>query len=86
MSNQYKGIEIRYVVGWGGLDDVYDVEKGGGGFSVGWSCPDIGFGEVQFSWKEGKFVCDSECMSKEFVSAVMNRLITLSKFKDFEND
>lgn len=49
---------------------------------VGWVANGIGFGELTFYNKKARknsknytFYCETECMSKEFVNAVMKKLL-----------
>lgn len=42
---------------------------------IGWSAKGVGFGEIIFYRKNKKFYCETECMSKEFVKAVMDSLL-----------
>lgn len=47
-----------------------------GGFVVQWSEPSIGFGELYVHMKEdGSVEIDDECMSREFVEAVLMALL-----------
>lgn len=41
------------------------------GFLLKWSCDGVGFGELAFYDKGGKFSCDTECMSLEFIQQAM---------------
>ena len=42
------------------------------GFIIEWTCKKIGFGELTFHIdSSGKWQCDTECMSKEFIDAVL---------------
>ena len=54
-----------------------------GGIVISWSARGIGFGEVTFSFKNGKIEMDTECMSNEFVLALLAhsipKLIKLTK-------
>lgn len=61
-------ISIREVLCWG------ENERNKGGFIVRWSKPHCGFGELTFSVKNGKLHCDTECMSRRFVSQVLEKL------------
>jgi hypothetical protein len=49
--------------------------SGQGVFIVYWSAEGIGFGELTFYNKDDKFCCETECLPKEFVKAVMNALL-----------
>lgn len=69
-------IEIRSICGWGKhWTENDDLTSGDGGFMIGWSAMGIGFGELTVSFKDGKIQIDDECMSREFVEAVMKKLI-----------
>lgn len=41
------------------------------GLVVSWAATGIGFGEITLNIKEDKIEIDSECMSKEFVKALL---------------
>ena len=54
------------------------------GFVIQWSAQGVGFGELTFTWgldmerlkdypKQQGFHCDSECMSDEFIHALMKK-------------
>ena len=53
--------------------EVYEVERStGGGVTIRWAAPKIGFGELYIAWgDDGKLHIDTECMSNEFVSRVL---------------
>ena len=40
-----------------------------------WMETDIGYGSIEIQIENGEFVIDSENMSKEFIKAVLNKLI-----------
>lgn len=46
-----------------------------GGFTVGWGAEKIGFGELTFYVKGGKFFCQTECMSKSFIKKAIAHLL-----------
>lgn len=65
------------------------------GFRVNWGAKGIGFGQLDFYYDKSedeldeqgeiskrKLRCDNECMSKEFVKAVLNKLIEEAEFHD----
>jgi hypothetical protein len=58
------------------LDYVFDSIEYGQGFVVKWGCIGYGYGELTF-YKDAKnhLVCETECMSRYFVQAVMRELI-----------
>ena len=43
-----------------------------GGFVLDWATDGIGFGQLSFLKKDGKTVCEAECMSDEFVKAALD--------------
>jgi hypothetical protein len=45
-----------------------------------WSATGIGFGELVIYQKGAKLYCDSEHMSREFVDAVMKRLLAKATY------
>ena len=45
------------------------------GINIAWSAKGVGFGEVNFSIKEGKIEMDTECMSNEFIIALLAQAI-----------
>jgi hypothetical protein len=50
--------------------------RGGNGFRLHWEDPDWGFGQIDMFYdKELNFTIDSEAMSKEFVKAVLGKLV-----------
>lgn len=62
------------------LEEIWGPWKRGksgnqGGFAVTWGAEKIGFGEITFCIKDGKVICDTECMSKGFVRSVMLHLL-----------
>jgi hypothetical protein len=55
--------------------DISMFEKGNG-FRLHWEEPNIGFGQIDLFYNEElNFTIDSEYMSKEFVKAVLNKLV-----------
>ena len=44
----------------------------GQGFVLKWSCKGVGFGELTFIKDGDKTKCETECMSSEFVQAVLD--------------
>jgi hypothetical protein len=49
---------------------------GRAGFVVSWGMPGTGFGELTFVLGEdGKLILETECMSKDFVKHILNKLI-----------
>lgn len=64
---QFEGVRFR---AWG------PHEGNDGGFTLIWSCKDMGFGELSFvRMKDGTVRCDNECMGIEFVKAVFDYFI-----------
>ncbi len=58
----------------GKYDIVYAVPQNN--FGISWGAAGIGFGEFFFYKGEGdKLLCDNECMSKDFIRAVLNKLV-----------
>ena len=45
------------------------------GFSIAWSAPHIGFGELTFWWEGYELHVDTECMSDEFVKTVLSKAV-----------
>ena len=66
MNPKFEGLEIG---------DVH-IHANGKGFTVGWDSPKIGFGDLTI-WlgEDGKIHADTECMSKEFVSLLLSKLV-----------
>ncbi len=52
-----------------------------GGFVLKWGVPGFGFGEITFVNRNGELTVDTECMSKEFVAAALDRLLKTAKLK-----
>lgn len=57
-----------------------------GGMVVNWGATNCGFGEAYFSYdkERGGMVVDSEMMSPEFISKVMEKLVRDALFTDFQ--
>jgi hypothetical protein len=72
--------EFEYVE----LDGFWGEHSGNkGGVRINWGCKGIGFGQLDFvQHKDGKLYCANECMSKEFVEAVMKEFINQCEFYD----
>lgn len=41
------------------------------GFTIEWSCKGVGFGELTFYANSSGWQCETECMSKDFINAVL---------------
>jgi hypothetical protein len=53
------------------------------GFTVGWASKGIGFGEFQVRQHEdGRIVMATEHMSKDFVTAVLAKMVTIAEIED----
>jgi hypothetical protein len=46
-----------------------------GWFVIQWGTVSAGFGETTFMMRDGKLFCDTECMSRNFVKAVLAKLV-----------
>jgi hypothetical protein len=58
--------------------DIVDMTilRGGNGFRLHWEEPNFGFGQIDLFYNEElNLTIDSEYMSKEFVKAVLNKLV-----------
>jgi hypothetical protein len=44
-------------------------------FSIEYSMKSAGFGSVSVWLKDGKIKCDNECMGKNFIKSVFNKLV-----------
>ena len=62
--SKYKDKEIKYV-------ETYDEEA----IVFLWGIEGIGFGETSFYYEDGKLKCDNECMSKEFIKAILSDFV-----------
>jgi hypothetical protein len=71
MTKKYE-VEIGYIEGWGG--DTSPDERKPGGIIIGWQTKDMGYGTLTIYEKNGRFECDTEAMSPEFVDAVFAAL------------
>lgn len=47
----------------------------GQGMKIQWSSDSMGFGEVTFEVTDGKVSIDTEAMSKDFVKALLSRMV-----------
>ena len=70
-----------------GLDGIYtkdnlDPKVWPGVLLVNWVCENFGYGQLTFYEKKGRLHCDTECMDKEFVKAVMDKLLKGAKYLD----
>lgn len=66
MNEKYEGLII---------DDV-TVGKSGRSFFIEWAAPKLGFGEIRVTLgDDGKLHIDTECMSDEFVSLVLSKIV-----------
>lgn len=74
MSEIEKEIGINYIFGWGARPFGKKQEQNNG-FIVAWGRKNWGFGEFTFAMKDGKIVCDNECMSKQFIKDVLCALV-----------
>ena len=72
MNNKYKDKEIVYV-------KTYDKES----ILFQWGVKEFGFGEISFHYnKDGELECDNECMSKEFIKAILCDFVDRSKLME----
>lgn len=58
-----------------------------GDIDLQWSCEGIGFGHLAFYTKDGKIYSNNEYMSKEFIKAVLNKMVDvciLTETKGYE--
>lgn len=53
-----------------------------GVMAVEWIAKDIGFGQLLFYERKGRLHCQTECMDKDFVKAVMDKLLDGAKYID----
>ena len=53
-----------------------------GGFDVAWQTKSAGFGHATFYLKKGKLHCSNECMGREFLKAIMCRLVEEAILED----
>lgn len=49
---------------------------------VNWVANGFGFGQLAFYERKGRLHCNTECMDKEFVKAVMDKLLDGAKYID----
>lgn len=47
----------------------------GEGFVLDWAADEIGFGQLTFVKRDGKTICETECMSPKFVKEAMTHFI-----------
>jgi hypothetical protein len=59
------------------IDDVLFYPTG---MKIQWSSQSLGFGEVSFYNQDGQITVDSECMSKEFVKALLAKMVDKATF------
>ncbi len=58
--NKHKDKKIVYV-------NTYNEES----IMFKWGIEKVGFGEISFYYKNGELKCGNECMSKEFIKAIL---------------
>jgi len=71
-------ISINYLNGWYSNPKMKKIsEKGAmdGGFTIGWSAKNFGFGQLAFTMDNDKIICDNECMGKNFIRQVLLKLV-----------
>lgn len=64
-NKKYEGLEVVDVC----------AHHDNSGFTVSWICPKIGFGNVTVSIADHKLFIETECMSDQFVSAVLSKIM-----------
>ena len=64
-NKKYEGLEVVDV----------RVHYDNSGFTVSWICPKIGFGNVTVSIVDHMLFIETECMSDQFVSAVLSKIM-----------
>lgn len=69
------------------LGDIWGPWKRGksgnqGGFTIEWGVEKVGYGEITFVIKDGKTICDTECMGPAFVKAVLLHFLANSVIYD----
>ena len=47
---------------------------------IQWGREEIGFGEITFYYKNGKLMCDNECMSKDFIKQILSDFVDEAEF------
>jgi hypothetical protein len=72
----FTNLKVDDIEAWG------EWENNNGGIKIHWSTDDIGFGEIAiFKDKDNKIILDTECMSKAFVKAVLDRLVDMGEVR-----
>lgn len=61
---------------WAGITDR------GTGFTIAWQTKGAGFGETSVLFKDGELHCDNECMSRDFIRRVFDKLVDSMTLKD----
>lgn len=56
------------------ITDIQTLKYPNERFIISW-CANIGFGEVCFYKKEGKWYADTECMSKDFCKLLFDKFL-----------
>lgn len=65
------------------IDTWAEHDNNKGGIAISWSADDIGFGEITIvKDKDGSIRIQSECMGKEFVKAVLDKLVDMAEITD----
>jgi len=63
------------------LSTVLNNERNGG-FILKWSAKNIGFGELTFLCEGRKTICETECMSREFIDQAVKFWLDNITFRD----
>lgn len=66
----FTNLQVDEIETWG------EWENNNGGMKIHWSTDDIGFGEITIlKDKNNNIIIDSECMSKAFVKAALDKMV-----------
>ena len=64
-EDKYEGLTVDYI------DRPLPESHPDFAMRIGWSCPQLGFGTVDFIWQGNDLHADTECMSKAFLERLM---------------
>lgn len=64
--DKYAGLKIEGII-----RPIPQISDPGFVFSVWWSCPSVGFGEVTFYWNKNKLCANTEHMGEAFLRRIL---------------
>ena len=75
--DKYAGLKIEGII-----RPIPQISDPGFAFSVWWSCPSVGFGEVTFYWDKNKLCVNTEHMGEAFLRRIFSLLVDQMEIRE----